>query len=486
MKIGIDLGTTTSTVSILEPNGRVRADKTIPSLGAWRNGRIVFGEEAHAALQNETDRSFPVRDLKLSLGERDIKVGPHTESTETLVAEMLRCLAKRVAGNHSIEEAVIGTPVNVSGKHRDALLRSALQAGFENVRLIYEPTAALVGAIDPGRMSQNSTILIVDWGGGTLDLSIVRKTDDTLHELAVDGDVSVLGGSQMDERLLDLLIAKYPGVKAKLATIPEGRDLLKIEIEIYKRQILEEPFPEDDVVDIWPSWLDLSFPMKMTGLDVVNVVSEMADEAVERIREFLYRSRMNLSHLTHMLFAGGVSQCHIIRDRLKASLPDVEVVETAIPQQLTGYGCGRLLKYGFEVQLASDFGVRQSDGSFCRILPSGHDLGLGTYRVSEFLVTDPLAQEAAFDFGILPSTGSAVSMISNNADGFVSLGNMFLRCQQYEGQMKGGSFDLIKLYCGITHSLAVTVYAESNIGGASDTQSLTGLPLMIRLAGLDS
>jgi molecular chaperone DnaK len=485
MKIGIDLGTTTSTVSVLEPNGKVRAEKPLDSLGAWRNGAIVFGEAAHRALSHATEKSFPVRDLKLSLGNRDIKVGPNTVPTSDLVTEMLKFLARQVAGDAPIREAIIGTPVNVSGKHREALLQSALNAGFENVRLIYEPTAALVGAINPGRMSNDNTILVIDWGGGTLDLSIVRKSGDVLHELAVDGDVSVLGGSQMDERILDLLIDNSPGVKAKLAAIPEGRDLLKIEIEIYKRQILTADFPEDeDDVPIWPSWLDLDSAMTLSPSLIVDVVTDMANEAVKRIHEFLYRSRISLPHLTHVLFAGGVSQCHIIRNLLINSFPDVEVIETAIPQQLTGYGCGRLLQYGFQVQLASDFGVRQSDNSFCRILPSGHDLGLGTYRSCDFFVTDPIAMEAAFDFGILPSKGSVTSMISDNSDGFVSLGNMFLRCQNSAGDLRGLS-DLIKLYCGITHSLAVTVYAESNVAGDSKVQSFTGLPLMIRLGGLE-
>jgi molecular chaperone DnaK len=484
VKIGIDLGTTTSTVAVLEPDGRVTARTPIPSLGAWRNGHVVFGESAYPALLDETQKAYPVRDIKLSLGERDTRIGPHAVPTDELVAELLRSLAKLVAGNHPIEEAVIGTPVNVSEGHRAALLRSAELAGFKSTRLVYEPTSALVGAIDPGRMSRQSTILVVDWGGGTLDLSIVRKVDDALRELAVDGDVSVLGGSQMDDRLLDKLLAQQPSVKAKLAMLPEGRDLLKVEIEQHKRHILEGPFPEDDEVEIWPTWLGISSPLTLRGTDVVHVVATMADEAAERILNFLYRANMDLSHLTHVLFAGGVSQSALIRERLEAVLRDIEVIETAIPQQLTGYGCGRLLQYGFEVQLAADFGVRQSDGSFCQTLPAGHDLGLGTYRVAEFMVTDPLAVEAVFDFGVLPAGHSGADMLSSSSEGYVSLRTLFLRCQKSEGQLRGGSYDIVKLYSGITHALAITVYAESNVGGASASESITGVPLLIRLNGL--
>ena len=484
MRIGIDLGTTTSTVSILDPDGRVRANSPMPSLGAWRNGEVVFGEDAYSALRNTDQPAFPVRDLKLSLGENDVRIGPRTEPTEKLVAELMRALAKRVAGGHVIEEAVIGTPVNVSEEHRAALLRSAALAGFQKTRLVYEPTSALVGAIDPSRMSRQSTILVVDWGGGTLDLSIVKRNGDALRELAVDGDVSKLGGSQMDERLLDLLIAQQQGLKARLAAKPEGRDLLKVQIEQHKREILEAAFPESDDVEFWPPGLDLEHPLVLRGIEVLSVATEMADQAAERILEFLFRSGMNLSHISHVLFAGGVCQCTLIRERLQERLADVEVIETSAPQQLTGRGCGRLLQYGFEVQLATNFGVLQSDGTFCQILPTGHDLGLGAYRVADFMVTDPLAAEAVFDFGIQASNG-ARGMVSGDADDFVSLGSMFLRCQQREGQLRGGSFDVVRLYSGITPTLAVTVYAESNVGGASVSQSITGVPLLIRLNGLD-
>ncbi|WP_266180201.1 Hsp70 family protein [Dyella humicola] len=484
MRIGIDLGTTTSTVSILEPDGRVRAEPPIPSLGAWRNGETVFGEKAYSALSSIDEKSFAVRDLKLSLGQRDVRIGPHIESTEKLVAQLLRTLARRVAGDHEIEEAVIGTPVNVSEEHRAALLRSAERAGFKRARLVYEPTGALVGAIDPSRMSQHSIVLVVDWGGGTLDLSIVKRTGDVLRELAVDGDVSVLGGSQMDERLLLALVNQQPKLKARLAEMPAWRDELMVDVEQYKRQILESAYPEEDEVEIWPKWLDE--PLVLKGGDVVRAATDMSQLAAERILEFLYRSSVSLSQLTHVLFAGGVCQCDLIREMLRDKLPDIEVIETSAPQQLTGRGCGRLLQYGFEVQLASDFGVRQSDGTFCGILPAGHDLGLGTYRVADFMLTDALAPEAIFDFGIVSSSAERSDMMSGSAEGFLSLSTMFLRCQQSLGQLRGGSHDVVRLYSGITHSLTVTVFAQSNVGGSSDSRSITGVPLLIRLNGIDS
>ena len=175
MKIGVDLGTTTSTVVRLGPNGKPVAPYYLtPSFGAWRNGQIFFGEDAYRMLQDQAWPAFPVRDIKLSLGEKSIKVGGSSVDVEGILIKLFQHLANKVAPGQQIEEAVIGTPVNVTEAHRLALLECAEKAGFGNVRLVYEPTSALVGAMEPSSMSSFSTVLVVDWGGGTLDLSARR------------------------------------------------------------------------------------------------------------------------------------------------------------------------------------------------------------------------------------------------------------------------------------------------------------------------
>jgi len=482
VKIGVDLGTTTSTVVRLDPRGKpIHPGVPVPSLGAWRNGELVFGEDAYIALGNPEVPAFPVRDIKLSLGTKEIRVGPHVLETEEVVAQLLRYLADKDARGAVIEEAVIGTPVSVSEGHRQALLRSAERAGFRKTRLVYEPTSALVGAIEPRAMSEKSTVLVVDWGGGTLDISLIRKEYDCLREIAVDGDVSTLGGSQMDSRILQRLLERSPGIKSRLAEVPEGIDRIKVEIEKEKRSILESHSPETDDAELTTRFLAQRLVLR--GQDVVDVATEMAAEAAEQILQFLFRASLGVTEITHVLFAGGVSRCAIVRDRILEVLPEVTVIETTIPQLLTGYGCARLLRYGFELQLAADFGVRQSDESFCLMLPAGHGIGLGTYRTADFMVTDPLAQEAVFDFGLLPSGGVAQGMISGPAKGFVSLKTLFVRCQNRPGGLTGSSYDLVRAYCGISHALAAIIFAESNVAGASVSDTASGIPFVTRLMG---
>jgi molecular chaperone DnaK (HSP70) len=481
MKIGVDLGTTTSTVVRLGPNGKPIAPYYMaPSLGAWRNGRLSFGEEAYLDLQDENAPAFPVRDIKISLGKQSVKVGGLPIEVEDILTEFFRYLANKVAPGQTIEEAAIGTPVNVTEEHRLALISSAEKAGFQKVRLVYEPTSALVGAMNPEQMSRFGIVLVVDWGGGTLDLSLVKKENDCLREIAVDGDISKLGGSQMDARIVEKMLDRANGMRAHITGIVDGLDRLKVEVEREKRSILEALDPADDELEISPFWLGNTLVLK--GTDVVDVVSQMAEDASRQIIDFLARAGVSVSNITHVLFAGGVCRCPIVRDQILAVLPDVEVLETTIPQQLTGYGCARLLSYGFELRLAADFGVRQSDNSFCRLLPADHNIGLGTFRIADFMVTDPSAPEAIFDFGIVSGHSESSGMLSESSEGFTSLKVVSVRCQQREGQLCGiSSTDLVRVYAGVSHALAATIHAESNAGQASVTDRISGIPFAISL-----
>ena len=54
------------------------------------------------------------------------------------------------------------------------------------------------------------------------------------------------------------------------------------------------------------------------------------------------------------------------------------------------------------------------------MLAAGHDIGLGTFRTADFMVTNPLASEAIFDFGIVPASNEGVGMLATSSDGFAS------------------------------------------------------------------
>ncbi len=484
MRVGIDLGTTTSTICRLTPDGRIDTQGPIASLAAWKNGNWFFGEDAERKLRSEDRATYPVRDLKLSLGKQSVRIGPNQLSTEDAVARLLQYLAGRIANKETIEEAVIGTPVSVDLAHRQALLNAARRAGFKSVRLVYEPTSALIGAIDPARLDSRSLILVVDWGGGTLDVAVVRKEGNLVREIAVDGEVEKLGGSRMDDELVREILGREPSLRKKVDAIDGGFDRLKQEIEGSKRSILAEG-NDDDGAEPWrtPS-LWLRETIEVRPADVFGILRRMADEGRTRIVNFLHRTRIAPSEITHVLFAGGVCNSPIVQNTIAKEFPGARTIAAdQQPQLLTGYGCARLIKMGFSLQLAAAFGVRQCDDSFCEMLPAGHDLAVGAYRVAEFMVADVFAPEAIFDFGIKRRIDGESSMLSSPADSFQSMAQLFIKAQNTLGENKGSVTDLVRLFCGIDSTLAVTVYAESNLTGNSAKKAISGVPLCIRVDG---
>lgn len=482
MKVGIDFGTTTSTIARVTHDGRIDTQGPIPSLAAWKNGEWSFGESAERLLASDDRTAYPVRDLKLFLGKQNIRVGPNQLDTEVAVAGLLRHLATRIAGKEEIEEAVIGTPVNVDLEHRSALIRSASAAGFRSVRLVYEPTSALIGAVEPSALDARSLVLVIDWGGGTLDMAVVRKDGNLIREIEVDGDVRDLGGSRMDDEIVREVLERHPELRKKVDAVDGGFDRLKYEIEGAKRDILSEG-NEDEQAEPYPiPSLWLREEVLVRPADVFKVIRRMAARGREKISRFLANARIAPSEITHILFAGGVCNSPIVQEAIGADFRSARSISTRQqPQLLTGYGCARLLKSGFSVQLSAAFGVRQSDQTFCEMLPAGHDIAIGTYRIAEFMVTDVLAPEAVFDLGIRRQMNGESPMMSSSSDSFRAMDQLFVRAQDRPGENKGNGGDLVRLYCGIDSTLAITVYGESNLTGHSARKSVSGIPLCIRV-----
>ena len=96
-----------------------------------------------------------------------------------------------------IEEAVITVPAYFNDKQRSDTRKAAQIAGLKAERLINEPSAAAL-AYRREYGEEDRTLLVFDFGGGTLDLSYVECFDNVIEIIAVAGD-NHLGGDDIDE-----------------------------------------------------------------------------------------------------------------------------------------------------------------------------------------------------------------------------------------------------------------------------------------------
>ena len=207
--IGIDLGTTNSLVSVYR-NGRAEllpnewGQLLTPScVGVLEDGSVTVGAVAKERLithPGETAASF-----KTWMGtQKEFLLGGKLFLPHELSALLLRKLAQtaREALGEEIEEAVISVPAYFNDNQRCATRLAAQLAGLPVKRLINEPSAAALFHCHTAPQKEQR-LLIVDFGGGTLDVSVVDCFENMVEIVAIAGN-NRLGGND-----IDLAIAVY-------------------------------------------------------------------------------------------------------------------------------------------------------------------------------------------------------------------------------------------------------------------------------------
>lgn len=483
--VGIDFGTTNCAIGYRTQDGRVTDVGPFPSVGAWSNGEVVFGEEARRRLLSGDPTVRPLRDIKMALGSGSMQAGRWPVDPVTAASALLRFIRSRISGtipDSDIGNAVIGTPVRVSREDRIALRQAAEKAGFEGVRFVYEPTAALIGARTPAALGEAGLALVVDWGGGTLDIAAVRIEHQSFRELAVDGDRSDLGGSRIDAELTRSLLESLPKARSRVESVPDGFFRLMEEVEDQKIEILESLEDMEEEVRILPAWLDeeLWLPRQV----VTDTLAEYARRARDQILGSLADAAIAASEVTQILFAGGTCKSDIVRSEIREAFPHAEILAARSPQLMTARGLATLTGLDFRLELAADFAVREADDRLAVLLQQGHQFDLDAYRMFDFRVTDVEADEAVFDFGIRRSGPGHLGMRSGEASGFQSL------CQLYvpvgRSDVPGGRQvpDIVRLFVGMDRNLVVAVYGEGNRTGGSAETFLSGVPTAVRIGSL--
>jgi len=214
--IGIDFGTTFSSVSFL-PLGSPDKPNLLQFSGARHHVPTLLRLDPND--DSLEDWGWTAQDaLPLGNGvvvERNFKRDfGKCEKSKELTLHYLKALEEKIRdkqGLPRLEEAdfitSIGAPANWTEAQKDLLERLAIEAGFPEVRIVPEPVAAMhnlrCNAIARFRFGVlPETFMVIDFGGGTLDICVV-KTQELGREpqvLSIDGDPK-LGGVDFDDIL---------------------------------------------------------------------------------------------------------------------------------------------------------------------------------------------------------------------------------------------------------------------------------------------
>ena len=298
--VGIDLGTTNSLVAYMDTAQHPSVipgedgDKLVPSIVTLtRNGDIIVGNKARAALIDEPDRTvysikrlmgrgvgdvqeelklFPFRVAEGSEAVIRIQLGERTFTPPEISAFILRQLKKNAETflGEAVTKAVITVPAYFNDAQRQATKDAGRIAGLEVLRLVNEPTAAaLAYGLDKRR---DGIVAVYDLGGGTFDISILKLHEGIFEVLATNGDTH-LGGDDIDNRLLHIALEDIQSewgndishhgdavqtlrravieAKERLSFVPSTRLEFAYKGKSYHREITRELFEKliADIVD---------------------------------------------------------------------------------------------------------------------------------------------------------------------------------------------------------------------------------------------
>ena len=209
VNVGIDLGTTYSAVAIFsQQDSRVQVLKnglgkeTTPSVVCIEGGNVLIGEEAKNEQKSGNVNTAAFYKSMMSNPNYSAYIDGEEYSAEDLSGIFLTELKKDIEETNDvkIDGAVITVPAYFNDKQREATIRAGQKAGFKVLKIINEPTSAIIAYGLTG--GKNKNVMVYDLGGGTFDVTIARVEGTSISVTATNGNHQ-LGGMNWDDTLID-------------------------------------------------------------------------------------------------------------------------------------------------------------------------------------------------------------------------------------------------------------------------------------------
>lgn len=348
--IGIDLGTTNSEVAIIEngiPLVISGADnqQMLPSfVGLNLDGKLLVGEAARNQYHGYPERT--VKSIKRKMGSADkIEMAGRQYSPQEISAIILRQLkinAERYLGQ-TVSQAVITVPAYFNEAQRQATREAGQIAGLDVVRLLNEPTAAAL-SYDVDFKGQKRA-LVLDLGGGTLDVSIVNIQDGVVEVLASHGDTQ-LGGDDFDEQILKLV---YQHINQQIAVNVEQMEegtairarLWRAAIEA-KQLLSSQPYVKiEEEFLLSHNGVPYNLSMELSRDQYEQAIMSYMQQILDTAQIALKSTDLTIADMDEILLAGGATRTPLVSQMLAAEAglapkdglhPDLSVVQGAAIQ----------------------------------------------------------------------------------------------------------------------------------------------------------
>lgn len=346
--IGIDLGSTLSEVAVIEGGKPVvvvneEGSSTTPSIinlkentpkvgGAAKRQMLVAPKETVNLIKRFMGGTYDEvkeaithvqYDVVNDNGLPRVSINGRKYSPEELSAMILTKM-KKVAEDYlgdTVKDAVITVPAFFSDAAKSATKQSGELAGLNVLRIISEPTAALLASnIDK---KKDGKYLVVDVGGSTTDFSVADVSDNVVEILASYGDV-YLGGSDIDKVVSDYIVTNFKNSNdidltsdsMAMSRVIEAAE--KAKIELSNSGSTEINLPYITVKDNQPVHLITT----LTKAKFEQLIRPIVDKVINCGKMSLEKAKLEASDLDGVLIVGGSCRIPLIQEELIKNFGD--------------------------------------------------------------------------------------------------------------------------------------------------------------------
>ena len=339
MIVGIDLGTTNSLVGVYQ-DGQVKlipnafGDFLTPSVVALDdNNEVIVGKAAKERLVTHPDKT--VAQFKRFMGtSHKILLGNSTYTAEELSSFIIRKLvddAETFLGE-KVDEVIVSVPAYFNDAQRYATKLAGKFAGINIDRIINEPSAAALAKKLESEIDDDSFI-VVDFGGGTLDISVVELFDNVVEIVSIAGD-NRLGGEDFTGAIAEEFMHVNQLKKESISR--EFYSKILLQAEKTKLDLNEKEEAQMSVFDHNKEYrLDLSYQR----------FYELCHPLLVRVKAVMDRALMDARNSQvssdNFVLVGGTSKLRLVQDFLSFCINQgVEV--SGDPDKMIARGCALL------------------------------------------------------------------------------------------------------------------------------------------------
>lgn len=385
--IGIDLGTSTSEICVYkkgecfhipEPAGDLNyLNPIMPSIVAINpQGKLLVGKEA-LGIVDTPGLGIKAVKREMGTGEKVILQGKEfrPEEISALILRQLKENAEKYLET-TINEVVISVPANFPDAARQATLTAGKLAGLKVLRLINEPTAAAL-AFGIENINVEEQLVVFDFGGGTLDITVLEMVAGVLDVKGSFGD-SQLGGKDFDEKMIGLILGKFQANYPDAQITEKSRSAVKGVAEFAKKVLSSKDSHTVYLYNfIYRDGEFIDLDVEVTRQEFEQAIAPLLERAKECVRQVFNAIQIRPSTTDRVLLVGGTTYIPAVRQLVyemfntepKADInPDIAVssgasINAAISQDLISEESGIILidvsPFGLGIEVVSQVGGQQ-------------------------------------------------------------------------------------------------------------------------------